>query len=218
MSSDLRIVLKGFQQFLLLSLLVTLPILTLAFDLIYMQDGAINLNQGISEYSLTELLQETLLLFTTLSFAYIAYKDHLVRHFSVLITGFFACMLIREFDGLLDIIQHGFWVYPATMVTLLSIIYSLTAPQKTLSAFAKFIQSRHFITLNIGMTLLLVFSRIFGTGDLWQGILGSDYERIIKRVVEEGLEVLGYTIIFYAAMGYLKSFLTAQKLIAKAAA
>ncbi len=217
MSSDLRIILKGLQQFLLLSLLVTLPILALAFDLIYMQHGVINLDQGISESSATELLQETLLFCTTLSFAYTAYKDPSVRHFSVLITGFFACMLIREFDGLLDTIQHGFWVYPATLVALFSIIHALKAPDKTLSAFAKFVQSRHFISLSIGMTLLLVFSRIFGMGDLWQGILGPDYERIIKRVVEEGLEVLGYTVIFYAAMGYLKSFLAGQQLTTKTA-
>jgi len=217
MSSDLRIILKGFQQFLLLSLLVTLPILALAFDLIYMQHGVINLDQGISEYSATELLQETLLFCTTLSFTYTAYKAPSVRHFSVLIAGFFACMLIRELDGLLDTIQHGFWVYPATLVALLSIIHALKAPEKTLSAFARFVQSRHFISLSIGMTLLLVFSRIFGMGELWQGILGPDYERLIKRVVEEGLEVLGYTVIFYAAMGYLKSFLAGRQATTKTA-
>ena len=67
------------------------------------------------------------------------------------------------------------------------------------------------------MALLLVFSRIFGMGDLWQGILGLNYERIIKRVVEEGLEVLGYTVIFYAAMGYLKSFLAGRQATTKTA-
>jgi len=211
MSSDLRIILKGIQQFLLLSFLVTLPIFTIFYDLIYTQQNLLNLEQGLSEYSMTEYLQESLLFFTTLSFAYTAYKSAEIRHFCVLVTGFFACMLIRELDGFLDNIRHGFWVYPATLVALFSIIYALKAPDKTINAFAKFVQSRHFVTLNIGMTLLLVFSRIFGIGELWQGILGPDYERIIKRVVEEGLEVLGYTIIFYAAMGYLNSFLVCRK-------
>ena len=207
MSSDIRIILKGFQQFLLLSFLAILPILTLSYDLIYTH------HQGISEYSMTEYLQEILLLCTILIFSYIAYKERSVRHFAVLLAGFFCCLLIRELDALLDKIQHGFWVYPATLVALLSIGYALRELSETLRTFSKFVEHKHFITLNIGMVMLLVFSRIFGMGDLWQGILGEDYDRLVKRVVEEGLEVLGYTIICYSAIGYLDAFLSERKLV-----
>ncbi|MEL0628673.1 hypothetical protein [Psychromonas aquatilis] len=206
MSSDIRIILKGFQQFLLLSVLAILPILTLAYDLIYTQ------HQGISEYSMTEYLQELLLLSTVLVYSYIAYKKTSHRHFAVLLAGFFCCLLIREFDALLDKIQHGFWVYPALLVALSSIIYALKDLSQTLRTFSQFVQHKHFITLNLGMVMLLVFSRIFGMGDLWEGILGEDYDRLVKRVVEEGLEVLGYTIIFYAAIGYLGAFLSKNEL------
>ncbi|MGO2497498.1 MAG: hypothetical protein ACTH6I_05700 [Vibrio litoralis] len=61
------------------------------------------------------------------------------------------------------------------------------------------------------MALLLVFSRLFGMGHFWQGILGPDYDRVIKRVVEEGLEVLAYVVIFYSAIGYLQGFLAWRK-------
>lgn len=204
MSLEIRNILNGFAQFVFLAFLVTLPIITLSIDFIY-------LKQGLSENSMTEYLQEILLLLTTLSFAYTAYKDPSTRHFCVLLTGFFACMFIRELDGLFDLIFHGFWVIPATLVALFSIIFALRNKQQALSTFSCFVQSRHFITLNLGMALLLVFSRLFGIGELWEGILGSNYDRIVKRVAEEGLEVLGYTIIFYSAMGYLFSFLAWSK-------
>ncbi|MGO2497500.1 MAG: hypothetical protein ACTH6I_05710 [Vibrio litoralis] len=61
MSTDIRFILKGLGQFLLLALLVTLPVATLNYDLIY-------LKHGIGETSLTEYFQELILFLTALSF------------------------------------------------------------------------------------------------------------------------------------------------------
>lgn len=204
MRSDIHIILKGFGHFLFLSALVSLPVLTISYDLIY-------LHNGLSENSLTEYFQETILLLTTLSFAYITIKEPSTRHFCALLTGFFACMLIREFDEFLDLIIHGFWVYPALIVACATIVYASKNIKQTMYTFAHFTQSRHFLSLSLGMALLLVFSRLFGMGHFWQGILGHGYDRLVKLVAEESLEVLGYTIIFYSAVGYLQSFLTWQK-------
>ena len=201
MRSDIHIILKGFGRFLFLSALVSLPVLTVSYDLIY-------LHNGLSENSLTEYFQETILLLTTLSFAYITIKEPSTRHFCALVTGFFACMLIREFDELLDLIVHGFWIYPALLVAAVSIAYASKNTKQALHTFAHFTQSRHFLSLSLGMALLLVFSRLFGMGSFWQGILGHGYDRLTKLVAEESLEVLGYTVIFYSAVGYFQSFLT----------
>ncbi|MCF7353702.1 hypothetical protein [Vibrio sp. CK2-1] len=204
MSTDIRFILKGFGQFLLLALLVTLPVATLSYDLIY-------LKQGIGETSLTEYFQEIILLLSSLSFAYTAYKEPSTRHFCTLVAGFFGCMFIRELDGLFDQIFHGFWVVPALILAVTCTIFASRNIKQTIHTFSHFTQSRHFFSLCIGMALLLVFSRLFGMGHFWQGILGPEYNRIIKRVAEEGLEVLGYTVIFYSSLGYLQSFLTWRK-------
>lgn len=205
MSNDIRWVLKGLGQFFFLAVLVSLPVVTLSYDLIYAKHGLV-------ESSMTEYFQETLLFLTVLSFAYTAKKESSTRHFCVLVTGFFTCMLIREFDGVFDQIMHGFWVYPALLVTIVSIVYASREIRQTIHTFAHFTLSRHFFSLCLGMTLLLVFSRLFGMGKFWHGILGTDdYNRMINRVVEEGLEVLGYTIIFYSSVGYLQSFLAWRK-------
>ena len=204
MSNDIQNILKGFGQFLLLALLVTLPVVTLSYDLIY-------LKQGIGETSLTEYFQELILLLSALSFAYTAYQEPSIRHFCTLVAGFFGCMFIRELDGLLDLVFHGFWIIPVLILTAACVIYASRNIKQTIHTFSHFTQSSHFFSLCIGMALLLVFSRLFGMGHFWLGILGPEYDRTIKRVVEEGIEVLGYTIIFYSSLGYLQSFLTWRK-------
>ncbi|GLT15191.1 hypothetical protein [Vibrio algivorus] len=204
MSTDIRFIFKGFGQFLLLALLVTLPIATLSYDLIY-------LKHGITETSLTEYFQELILLLSSLSFAYIAYKEPSTRHFCTLAAGFFGCMFIRELDGLFDLVFHGFWIVPALFLAAACMIFASRNIKQTIHTFSHFTQSRHFFSLCLGMSLLLVFSRLFGMGHFWQGILGPEYDRTIRRVTEEGLEVLGYTIIFYSSLGYLQSFLTWRK-------
>lgn len=201
MSTDLRFILKGFGQFFFLAVLVALPVLAVSYDLIY-------LHNGLSENSLTEYFQETLLFLTVLSFGYIAIKESSIRHFCVLVTGFFSCMLIREFDELLDLIVHGFWVYPALFVAAMAIAYASKNIKQTIHTFAHFTRSRHFLSLCLGMALLLVFSRLFGMGVFWQGILGDGYDRLVKLTAEESVEVLGYTIIFYSAVGYFQNYLT----------
>lgn len=204
MSTDVQSILKGLGQFLFLSLLVTLPIITLSYDVIYRQ-------HGIGESTLTELFQELILFLTVLCFAYIAYKEASTRHFCVLVTGFFAVMFIRELDGVFDQISHGFWLYPALLVTVSVSIYASRNIKQTLFTFGHFTQNRSFFSLCLGMAILLVFSRLFGMGHFWEGILGEDYNRIIKRIAEEGLEVLAYVVIFYSSIGYLQSFLSWRK-------
>lgn len=204
MHTDVRLILNGFGQFFFLALLVTLPVLTIGYDLIY-------LDNGLSESSVTEFLQAIVLFLSASSFYFIAYKEPSTRHFCVLVAGFFTCMLIREFDEFLDAIVHGFWVYPALLVALGSILFAARNAKQTIHTFAYFTQSRHFVSLCLGMALLLVFSRLFGMGEFWKGIMGPEYLRIVKLTAEESLEMLGYIVIFYAVVGYLQSFLSWRK-------
>lgn len=201
MYTDIRLILSGFGQFFFLALLVTLPVLTIGYDLIY-------LDNGLSESSMTEILQASVLFLSASSFYFIAYKEPSTRHFCVLVAGFFTCMLIREFDEYLDVIVHGFWVYPALFVAVSCIAFSSRNLKQTIHTFAHFTQSRHFVSLCLGMALLLVFSRLFGMGEFWKGIMGPEYIRIVKLTAEESLEMLGYIVIFYGVVGYLQSFLS----------
>jgi len=57
--------------------------------------------------------------------------------------------------------------------------------------------------MSLGLALLLAYSRLLGMGHLWRGVLGDGYERIVKNAIEEGAELLGYTVILVASLGYL---------------
>ncbi|EPC9351925.1 transporter, partial [Klebsiella pneumoniae] len=61
----------------------------------------------IPEVSLTEVVQESVLAVIVLVHLLLARKYAHLRYSNILIGGFFLAMLIRELDGLFDLLSHG---------------------------------------------------------------------------------------------------------------
>ncbi|MBN0038170.1 transporter, partial [Pseudomonas aeruginosa] len=61
----------------------------------------------IPEVSLTEVVQESVLAAIVLVHLLLARKYAHLRYSNILIGGFFLAMLIRELDGLFDLLSHG---------------------------------------------------------------------------------------------------------------
>ncbi|GGK25280.1 hypothetical protein [Aliivibrio fischeri] len=145
-------------------------------------------------------MEQLLLLASVLSFAYIGWDNAAYRRASFLIAAFFSCMLIREFDAFFDhLVYHGFWAVPAIIVALIAIGYALTDRNNVLLGLSKMMKQSHFPVLCLGLAILLVFSRLFGMGDMWQQVMGDGYE------------LLGYTVIFYASINYVFSYIRIPK-------
>jgi hypothetical protein len=70
-----------------------------------------------SEVSLTEVVQESILAVIVLVHLLLARKYAHLRYSNILIGGFFLAMLIRELDGLFDLLAHGSWVWFALLAT-----------------------------------------------------------------------------------------------------
>lgn len=188
--------LKAFGEFLILALLMLLPAVMVYLDVQVR-------GRTITEYSFTELTQESLILAAAILFWISAFKQAYARGFLVLVAGFFACMFIREQDGLLDNISHGFWFYPAMLMAIGSVIYALRYHRTILGPMAEFTRSKPYVFIAIGLLIVLVFSRVFGSGNLlWKEVLGEDYTSFFKGVIQEGLELFGYIFIFYGACLY----------------
>lgn len=201
------IIKQAILRFLVLALLVALPIICIRIDIFYFDNN-------LGELSLTEFLQEGMLLIATCLFGLIAKNNPEIRHAYILITGFFACLLIRELDAFFDLIYHGFWIVPALLVALSAIGYAAKQPQKTIQGLCEHVQNKNSTSMIVGLAILLVFSRLFGMGSLWEGILGDDFVRTVKNIAEEGTEVLGYVMMFYSALCYYidsKRSLASQK-------
>lgn len=63
------------------------------------------------------------------------------------------------------------------------------------SQISRFSQTQSFSVLVIGFFMVFVFSRLAGVKEFWMTLMDSSYNRDIKNLVEEGLELLGYSFM-----------------------
>lgn len=195
MNSDLKIFLRACAEFLIVAGITGFVCLLPYIDINI-------LHNGISEFSLVELVQELFLLSSALLFFRGARKRPEVRGGLILVGGFLFCMFIRELDVLFDLISHGSWFWFAIAATLICVSYAVIHPRTTLRGLVDVVSWRGYAMLLAGLMCVLIVSRVFGMQVLWEHILQEGYLRIVKNAVEEGTELFGYTLIFIASLGY----------------
>ncbi len=156
----------------------------------------------IPEVSLTEVVQESILAVIVLIHFLLAKKYELLRYCNILVGGFFLAMLIRELDGLFDLISHGSWVWFALLATIIALIAPLRHYRQTLTQLAQYTRTPYYGMMLSGLLAILVFSRLFGMHGLWYAVLDENYARVVKNTVEEGSESFGYMLCLTAAIGY----------------
>ena len=147
----------------------------------------------------TETLQLIMLAITSFSFIQLSRHVPSVRHAAILIAGFFATLIIREMDYWFDKIHHGFWVYPALIIAGIACMKATKGGKNTINEMASILNAPHMILLNTSVMLLLVFSRLYGMGHFWEGVMGEQYVHAVKTISEEGIELLCYCLIAYSA-------------------
>lgn len=200
MNSKVRVA-RGFGEFFLLALLSLVAPLCVYIDIVVLGHEV----SPESEIWLTENTQEILILLAALSMAYAAWRRPGERGFLVLVAGFFGSMLIRELDVVLDAVWHGFWFWPALLLAVGAIGYAATLGRGTvLEPMADFFDTRAWSYVLFGLVVVLVFSRVFGSGSLlWSHVMSSHYEQIFKEALQEGLELFGYVFIAYGSVRFL---------------
>ncbi|SQG00698.1 Uncharacterised protein [Paucimonas lemoignei] len=181
--------------------LLFISLICAAFGLIYL-DVAVAHTQ-LLETSFTEIAQELML--ATCAVLFWANRGAVEqKSFNALAGGLFACMFIRELDGLFDPISHSFWLWPALATAAVCLFKGFGTPRSranSISALARFSRSSGFSMIVAGFGVL-VFSRIFGMGTLWHQILQEGYQRMAKTMVEEGLELIAYCIFLTGSLQY----------------
>ena len=157
---------------------------------------------SIGEDSLVECLQEGYLLITAGLFAAVAIKRSELRGFAFLVSAFFFIILIRELDSLFDQIHHGFWKYPAWLLATIAIGYAHSHKETSIDPLTNYISHKSYSLMLAGIATLFIFARIYGMSDLWQGVMQESYIRSVKNLAEEGMELLAYSLIMFAAGWY----------------
>ncbi len=184
--------------FIIISLLSVGIITTIKIDFFLLENK-------LEEDSLTEFFQLLLLFTSIITFAWSAKKVEESRTLFILISGFLGCMFIREMDFYLDMIVHGFWFYPAILLAILVITYSIKNNDLLIHSVRVFSKTNVYFNLLVGLIIIMVFSRLFGSGTLWKEIMNDDYNHIYKTIIQEGLELFGYMFIFIASLHQFRS-------------
>lgn len=185
MNHSLRFLLLRFAQFFGFAAIGTIPFLAVYCDLFL-------LNNSVQEQSIVEYCQDAILAIMALLFAKQAQQQAEYRSGFVLITGFILCMLIREMDQFFDQFRHSLWILPASIVAIVSITYALLHAKQTIAELSHFVRNHYYFIFMLGLVIVLVSSRLLGTKYIWQQAMGEHYLRIVKHIIEECLELLGY--------------------------
>ena len=191
---------RGTESQLLLSSLSVL-----VFGIVWVEATVVG---SIAEASFTEFAQESLVLAAAVLFGFTAWRCPKLRSLLVLFVGLFGCMFIRELDAVFDRVFHGFWLYPALSLAAGAIFYATRCQKMSFRQSREQLMTSPFRSVCVGLLIVLVVSRVVGTGKLWCFIMGSESAgHFYKNVVQEGVELWGYAIIAAGAW-YVKSQLT----------
>jgi hypothetical protein len=173
--------------------------LMVILNLVYMHDATHVTTTGkFGENSWTEILQEAFLFITGLVFIAIGRYDRELNSIANLVSVFFFMAFIREFNN-----QISYWPYLEIPLIILFLGLTFYNRTKLISSFLRLLNHRALAWLVIGFLITFVFSRLFGRTGFWQQLLENDYNRWAKNAAEEGIELLGYTLLFIGGVELL---------------
>ena len=193
MSRPARRALTPILELIVLSVLIGLVPFVISYDTAIMEEG-------LGEESFTETLHSLLSLLAALVFAAGAVKIPACRGYLVLAATLYGMVFIRENDFLLDRIVHGFWIWPAMALAAVGGLLALRARESIRPGFVAHIETRAAGIFYVGTILLIVFSRLFGTGALWEPIMGDNYLPAFKAALQEGLELMACVLVAFGAV------------------
>ena len=110
-------------------------------------------------------------------------------------------MCIRESDSLLDQkVFDGAWQVLVLAVLSITAFVLRKEVKESYYSLRRFSETSSFGFVATGLVIILAFSRMMGRGEIWKSLMGETYIRAVKNLVEEGIELLGYSIIVVAAL------------------
>ena len=177
--------------------------LMILLNAVYIYDAYHVTSTGkFGEISGTEILQEIILFLSGAIFLFSGFKERELVPMYRLISLFFFMSFIREFNNQLD-----YWFYLVIPLLVLFFWTAWNERKKLLPSLHAFIKKPVIAWFVIGFLVTFVFSRLFGRSELWQAILENNYNRWVKNAAEEGVELLGYTLLLIGGIEILTSIL-----------
>jgi len=170
------------------------------------------LNREVKEDSAIEIAQESYLFIISVLLFYQAFKTPKYKSLLLVLSLFFSMHFVREFDFFLDKIFDGLWQILAFSMLAVAIYIFVKAKKSIVDQMGQL--NNHISTglFLIGLTLLHVFSRLWGKSDNWKILLQEKYIRVFKDLSEEGVELVAYSILLIATVELLLTLKRLNKL------
>ncbi|MDJ0927187.1 MAG: hypothetical protein QNJ73_05995 [Gammaproteobacteria bacterium] len=157
-----------------------------------------------TEHSLVETLQNLLLAFCALAFAWVALRDRLRRPLAILFMVSFMLCLLRELDFFLDYnVADNFWQVLAGLIGAPAGVYLTRHRHRLIAGWQRSWPSAGLAMLMAGFILLIPFTQILVREELWQLTLGDLYTRTAMLAFEELAELGAYIVIAIGTMEFL---------------
>jgi hypothetical protein len=150
------------------------------------------------ENSWTEILQEAFLFCLGILMLFTSRTDSVLKPMTNLMSLIFFMAFIREFNN-----QVPWWFYLEIPLILLFLGLLITYRKKLTDSVYVLLENRALAWLVIGFLVTFVFSRLFGRTSFWEHLLETDYNRWAKNAAEEGIELLGYALMFIGGIEML---------------
>jgi hypothetical protein len=145
----------------------------------------------IEDNSLTEWVQQGLLLVMIVISAVSASKYFTNHYVNMMLAVVAAISLVREFNNHLG---DG-WKVGVVAILIPAGWYFYRNFRAFRRQFEAAAGTYAFAIILIGGLTLHVFSRFYGHKTLWVGVLGDNYLRVVSRIAEESIELLAYSIV-----------------------
>jgi hypothetical protein len=159
------------------------------------------------EITFTEIGQEVILFLLFGFFLWLNYRWKEIKPVSILVSLFFLMSFIREFNFLIDK-----WIFPVLLVFAFAVWLFIRDFKKINAATKRFFSVPASGWFLPGLLITFVFSRLFGRSKFWQLLYHDESYRLAKAATEEGLELLGNTIMLIGAIEFLLYYLFEKRI------
>lgn len=173
----------------------------------YFFDAAHPMEDGyFGEITFTEIGQEIILFCLFAFYLLIGRKWKEIQVVANFISLFFLMAFIREFNFLLD-----WWFYPVLAVLAILTWLIVRDFKKIKQSCVEFFSKPPSQWFLAGFIVTLVFSRLMGRSKFWRLLYDEENYRLAKAATEEGLELMGNTLMLISAIEFLLFYLFEKK-------
>jgi hypothetical protein len=162
-------------------------------------DAAHPMEDGyFGEITFTEIGQEIILFVLFCFYMVLGFKWREIQPVSNLVSLFFLMSFIREFNFLVDK-----WIFPVLIVFAFLVWLFIRDFKKIKAATIQFFSISASSWFLSGFLITYIFSRLFGSSKFWKILYHDESYRLAKAATQEGLELLGDTIMLIGAIEFL---------------